>query len=133
MLSIEHVPLIAENPTERGELTVYHPPLEIVPRTEIFHSVLHLNFGRSFQRTLPDVSLNGPAPMIMDWECFLIHQLDLSGLDHFMSEHVPTIPNLIHQPIDSGNDLAKTSWFLDPFLFDYQIGKQLRLYVEGRF
>ncbi len=71
--------------------------------------------------------------MIMAWENFLIHQLDLSGLDHFMSEHVPIILNLIHQPIDSGNNLAKTPWFLDPFLFDHQIGKQLRLYVGGRF
>lgn len=35
MLGVQHVPLIAKNPAERRELSVEHPPLEIVPGAEI--------------------------------------------------------------------------------------------------
>ena len=33
LLGIQHVPLVAENPPERRELTVDHAPLEIIPGT----------------------------------------------------------------------------------------------------
>jgi hypothetical protein len=52
-LRVEHVPVVAQYPAQGRQLAVYHPPLEVVPRPQLFEPLLLFLPARSFRSTFP--------------------------------------------------------------------------------
>lgn len=50
---IEHVPIVAKYPPQRRELAVEHPPLEVIPGTEILDADLVFGSLRGSKRAFP--------------------------------------------------------------------------------
>ena len=55
-LRVEHVPVVAQYPAQGRQLAVYHPPLEVVPRPQLFEPALLFLPARSFLSTFPHAS-----------------------------------------------------------------------------
>lgn len=49
LLRVKHVPVISQDPPKCRELTVYHAPLKIIPRSKVLLSVTAFDTPRSFQ------------------------------------------------------------------------------------
>jgi hypothetical protein len=104
---IQAVPFFTEHPPKCGKLAVHHPPIKIIPGTEIFQTIFLFDFCGTLQRAFPNVALNGAARVIFDGEYFLLDDLGLAVLDFLARDLMPVVPDLVNQFADSIHDFCK--------------------------
>src|SRR5215470_1461638 len=100
----QHIPFVAQRPSERRQLSVDHAPFELVPRPEILQAVSVLDLSRGAQRSLPGLPSYGSADGRL-----LFHDLELPARDLLPPKPLVVVPNLLEQLVLRSDDLRDLS------------------------
>src|SRR5690242_19935774 len=125
-LGVELVPLVAERPTECGELAVNHAPLEIAPRTQRVDAVFLFKLLCRPNRALPH-SANDRLVARRASPRILLHELQDTALDLVLAVLVSVVPDLIRKSLLGLEDVGERAGLHRPGLLKHRLRNERRI------
>src|SRR5437016_1684588 len=105
-LCVQHVPIVAHDPTQGGQLPVDHAPLEVVPRTQVLQADLVLRPFGGCQSPLPYRVNCLILPIRVPGIILLRDDVMFASLDLGSQIPMAVVPNLAEQQMFGLHDFG---------------------------